>query len=126
MSAGVRPPLSTRPIRTLLAWQAAATCALAVAGGIGWGWNGAVSAALGGGIVLVANVVYALMAGIVRATSLFGALFVVFRAEAFKVVLIFVGLLLVLTKVPDLVHVVFITAFIATTLLFGIALRTRD
>ncbi len=126
MGAGPVPPLKTRPIRILLAWQAAATCALACVAGRWAGWDAAVSAALGGAINLVANVVYALMGGIVRTSTAIGALLLIFRAEAFKVVLIFVGLLLVLMLYRQLVALPFIAAFIVTTLLFGIALRVRD
>ena len=126
MGAGAPAPLKTKPIRILLAWQAAATCVLALAAGWWTEWNGAVSAALGGAINLVANAVYALMGGIVRPTSVIGTLLVLFRAEAFKVILIFVQLLLVLTQYRDLVAAPFIIAFIVTTLLFGIALRVRD
>jgi ATP synthase protein I len=126
MGAGSPPPLKTRPIRLLLASQAAATCAMAGIAGVWAGWDAAVSAALGGAINLVANFVYALMGGIVRPTSVVGALLLIFRAEAFKVVLIFVGLLLVLMLYQDLVPLPFIAAFIVTTLLFGIAFRVRD
>lgn len=126
MGAGTSPPLKTRPIRILLAWQAGATCALAGLAGLWAGWDAAVSAAFGGAINLVANFVYALMGGIVRPTSVVGALLLIFRAEAFKVVLIFVSMLLVLMLYRDLVAFPFIGAFIVTTLLFGIALRVRD
>jgi F0F1-type ATP synthase assembly protein I len=126
MGAGPTSPLKTRPIRILLAWQAAVTCALAGVAGLWAGWDAAVSAALGGAINLVANFVYALMGGIVRPTSVVGALLLIFRAEAFKVVLIFVSMLLVLMLYRDLVAFPFIGAFIVTTLLFGIALRVRD
>ncbi len=126
MGAGPTPPLKTRPIRILLAWQAAATCALAGVAGLWAGRDAAASAAFGGAINLVANFVYALMGGIVRPTSVVGALLLIFRAEAFKVVLVFVGMLLVLMLYRDLVALPFIVAFIVTTLIFGIALRVRD
>jgi ATP synthase protein I len=126
MGAGVTPPLKTKSFQTLLAWQAVATGVLAIGGGLWSGVEGALSAALGGAINLIANIVYALMGGIVRPATALGALLLIFRAEAFKVVLIFVGLLLVLTQYQDLVPVPFIVAFITTTLLFGVAVRIRD
>ncbi len=126
MGAGLTPPLKTKPIRILLAWQAAATCALAGLAGLWAGWDGAVSAALGGAINLFANFVYALMGGIVQPRSVVGALLLIFRAEAFKVVLIFVSMLLVLMLYQDLMALPFIVAFIVTTLMFGIALSVRD
>jgi len=126
MGAGPIPPLKTRPIRILLAWQAAVTCVLAGVAGLWAGWDAAMSAALGGAITFVANVFYALMGGIVRPGTAIGALLLIFRAEAFKVVLIFVGMILVLMLYRELVPLPFIGAFIVTTLLFGIALRVRD
>lgn len=87
---------------------------------------GAVSGALGAAINLVANFVYALMAGIVRPASALGAVLMIMRAEGFKVGLILVGVVGSLVLVRDLAGGPFIVAFIATTLMFGIALRARD
>lgn len=84
------------------------------------------SGALGAAIHLVANFVYALMGGIVRPASAAGALFLVMRAEGFKIGLILVQLILVLIGYRDLASGPFIAAFITTALMFGIALRVRD
>jgi ATP synthase protein I len=124
--AGVIPPLSTRSFRVLLAWQALAVVAFAVVGGAWAGWSGAVSGALGAAINLVANFVYALMGGIVRPATVVGALVVILRAEGFKIGLILVQLILVLVLYRELAAGPFITAFIATALMFGIALRARN
>lgn len=124
--AGVLPPLKTRQIRILLACQAAATVLFAA---IGWMWaggHGAVSGALGGAIHLVANFVYALMGGVVRPATPGGALFLILRAEGFKVGLILVSLLGVLIGYPGLAKAPFILAFVATALTFGIAFSVRD
>ena len=120
------PPLKTRSIRILLYWQAGAVIVFAV---IGWLWSGrhgAVSGALGATINLVANFVYALMGGIVRPATAIGALFLILRAEAFKVGLVLVQLLMVLVLYRDLAGGPFIAAFIVTALMFGIALRVRN
>lgn len=123
--AGVIPPLKTRPIRILLLSQAIATLAFAVIGGLWAGDHGAVSGALGGLVNLVANFVYALMGGIVRPATAIGALFLIMRAEGFKVAMVLVQLILVLVLYRDLVSAPFIAAFITTALMFGLALRVR-
>jgi F0F1-type ATP synthase assembly protein I len=122
----VIPPLSTRSFRALLFWQAIAVGAFAAIGGAWAGKDGAISGALGAAINLVANFVYALMGGIIRPATAIGALFVIMRAEGFKIGLILVQLVLALVLYRDLAAGPFILAFIATTLMFGIALKARD
>jgi F0F1-type ATP synthase assembly protein I len=124
--AGVTPPLSTRSFRALLLWQALAVLAFAAVGGAWAGGPGAVSGALGAAINLVANFVYALMGGVIRPSSPVGALFVILRAEGFKIGLILVQLILVLVLYRELASGPFIVAFIASALMFGIALRVRN
>lgn len=83
------------------------------------------SGALGAAIHLVANFVYALMGGIVRPASAAGALLVMLRAEAFKVAMILVLLVLVVKLYRELVVGPFIIAFISTALMFGVALLAK-
>ena len=120
------PPLKTRGIRILLCWQVAAVVAFAALGGWWSGGHGAVSGALGAAINLVANFVYALMGGIVRPATAAGALFLIMRAEGFKIGMILVQLILVLVLYRDLKTGPFILAFIVTALMFGISLGARD
>jgi ATP synthase protein I len=122
----VTPPLLTRSFRVLLFWQAAAVVAFAAIGGAWAGGHGAASGALGAAINLVANFVYALMGGIVRPATAVGALFLIMRAEGFKIGLILVQLVLTLVLYRDLARGPFILAFIVTALMFGIALRARN
>ena len=117
------PPLKTPSIRRLLRLQAAAVVAFAVIGGLWEGVHGAVSGALGAAINLVANFVYALMAGVVRPGTAAGAILVIMRAEGFKIGLILASLALVMSFYRALASGPFIVAFIATALMFGIALR---
>ena len=98
----------------------------AVLGGWWAGGHGAASGALGATINLIANFVYALMGGIVRPASAAGALLVIMRAEGFKIVLILVGLFLVSKLYRNLVAGPFILAFVATALMFVIALQTKN
>lgn len=118
-------PLSTRSFRALLLWQAIAVVFFAAVGALWAGRSGAISGALGAAINLVANFVYALMGGIIRPATAIGALFVIMRAEGFKIGLILVQLVLVLSLYRELASGPFIVAFIATVLMFGIALRVR-
>jgi ATP synthase protein I len=122
----VTPPLKTRGIRILLLWQAAAVVAFAALGGWWSGGHGAVSGALGAAINLVANFVYALMGGIVRPATAAGALFLIMRAEGFKIGMVLVQLILVLVLYRDIKSGPFILAFIVTALMFGISLSARD
>ena len=119
-------PLKTRSIRILLGWQAGAVVAFAALGGLWAGGHGAASGALGASINLVANFVYALMGGIVRPASAAGALLVLMRAEGFKIGLILLQLVLVIKLYRDLVVGPFILAFIASALMFAIALRAKS
>ena len=57
-------PLSTKPIRRILAWQAATTVVLALLIGLMAGAHGALSALLGGVVNISAVVVYAVVLGI--------------------------------------------------------------
>ncbi len=84
------------------------------------------SGALGAAVNLIANFVYALMGGIARPATAAGALFLVIRAEAFKVALVLVQLLLVLVLYRDLASGPFVVAFIVTALMFSIALVVRN
>ena len=58
-SAAMEAPLSTKPIRRVLKWQAGATVAMAVMAGVWLGWHGALSAMLGGVVNITALVVSA-------------------------------------------------------------------
>jgi len=123
-------PLKTKPIRTVLLWQLVATLAMAAIAGFWAGRHGAVSALLGGGVNLVAGVVYAFLLGVgLRArpvpdvgTSLFAML----RAEAAKILVIVGGLVLALTTYRDLVPAAFFTAFVVTVIVFSMAIFVRE
>ena len=49
-----------------------------------------------------------------------------FRAEGIKIVLIFAGLLLVLTQYRDIVHAAFFASFVITVGVFAAAIAVRD
>src|SRR5471032_393362 len=115
-----------RPIRVVLRWQLIVTAALALLGMVLWGRDGAVSAALGGLINIAAGWVYGWRVAQGEAKSAGEALRTMFRAEALKVLLILVGLLVVLKNYKDIVHVAFFATFVITIGVFAAAIAVRD
>ncbi|HEX7559725.1 MAG TPA: ATP synthase subunit I [Usitatibacter sp.] len=115
-----------RPIRIVLRWQLAVTAVSAAVGMIFWGPDGAASAALGGLINVAAGWVYGWRVSQGEAKSAGEALRTMFRAEAMKVFLIFVGLWVVLQNYRDIVHVAFFASFVITIGVFAAAIAVRD
>ncbi len=124
-SAVMEAPLSTKPIRRVLKWQAGATVATAAIAGIWLGGHAALSAVLGGVVNITAVVVYAVVLGISNPVSAGGTVAAMFRAEACKILVIVVELWFVLTTYKDVVPAVFLAAFVITVLLFRMALVDR-
>lgn len=122
------PPLKTKPIRTVLKWQLIATAVIAAIAGLWDGEHAALSAALGGGINVLAGVVYALLLGIgePRPASIERTLTALFRAEGAKILLIIAGLGLTLSLYKDVVPLAFFSAFIITVVVFSMAILVRD
>jgi len=124
--AGVTPPLKSKPIRTVLKWQALATVAIAAAAAVWAGSNGALSAVLGGVVTLASTIVYAFVLGIGATTTAGATVVTLLRAEGCKI-LVIIGLLwLVLAAYKDVVPAALFAAFVVTVLLFRTALLTRD
>jgi ATP synthase protein I len=115
-----------RPIRTVLWWQAAATTALALAGGLLAGVDGALSAALGGVVSIAAGWVSAVVAARGRAQSAGGVLISALKAEAVKIGLIVLLLWLVLALYDNVVAPVLIGSFVITILIFTMAFFVRE
>ena len=122
----MEPPLSTKPIRYVLMWQALATLAIAAIAGIWAGVHGAVSAVLGGVVNLSACVVSAFVLGLGKPASAGATVVALFRAEASKVLVIVLQLWLVLATYRDIVLPAFLATFVITVFLFGMALLVRD
>ena len=124
------PPLKTKPIRTVLRWQAIATAAIAGIAGVVAGWDGALSALLGGVINLAAGVAYAALLGLglgsVGVPTAGMSLMAMMRAEAGKILLIVGGLWLVLSIYHDVVPVAFFSAFAITVVIFAMAFFVRE
>jgi len=126
ISAVMEAPLSTKPIRRVLQWQAAATVVIAVIAGLWQGPHGALSAVLGGVVNITSVVVYAVVLRISNPASAGGTVAALFRAEAAKILVIILQLWLVLVTYREVVFVVFFASFVITVLLFRMALFERN
>jgi ATP synthase protein I len=122
----MQAPLSTKPIRRVLKWQAGATVAMAVIAGLWLGRHGALSATLGGVVNITALVVSAVVMGISNPASAGGTVAALFRAEASKILVIILQLCLVMLTYRDVVPAVFFGSFVITVLLFPVALLERN
>jgi ATP synthase protein I len=116
----------SRPIRTVLRWQVAATAALALIAGALSGGHGALSAVLGGAVSILSGLAAAVVASPGRANSAAGALIAVLRAEAVKIGLMVVLLWLVLATYRDVAVPVFIGSFLLTVVIFAMAFFVRE
>ena len=119
-------PRLSKPIRKVLVWRVAVTAAIAVVAAFLAGAQGAVSAAVGGAISLIAGLVSALVASGRAAKSAGGILVVALKAEAVKLGLALILLWLVLTNYDDAVSGALLVSFVATMLVFSMALFVRD
>lgn len=119
-------PLSTKPIRRVLKWQAGATVVIAAIAGLWAGPHGALSAVLGGVVNITAVVVYAVILGISNPATAGGTVAALFRAEACKILVIILQLWLVLVTYREVVFGAFFASFVITVLLFRMALFDRD
>lgn len=115
-----------RPIRTVLGWQLIATVVLSLAALIPWGAHGALSAALGGLVNLVAGAVYGWRVSQSEARTAGEALRTMMKAEGMKILLIAAGLWAVLTGYKEIVHAAFFIAFVITVGIFAAAIAVRD
>lgn len=118
--------LSSKPVRTVLRWQLAATVAIAL---LAWpfaGADGALSAILGGLVNVGAGIVYFAMAGNGGGASALGTISRLIRAEASKIMTIVGALWLAFWLYKGIAFVPFFVAFAATALLTGAAFLARD
>ena len=115
-----------RPIRIVLSWQLIATLALTALSALLWGPDGALSAALGGAINLVAGWVYGWRVSAREAHTAGETLALLFRAWGLKVLLIIAGLVMVLSTYKDIVHAAFFLTFAITVGLFAAAIAVDE
>lgn len=115
-----------KPVRTVLRWQLWVTAILSLAAGLVAGVDGALSAALGGSVSVVAGAISGLVASKGRADSAGGIIVAALTAEGVKIGLIVLLLWLVLMLYKDVVAVVFLGTFIITVVIFALAFFVRD
>lgn len=115
-----------KPIRIVLRWQVVVTAVLTFAAALLWGWNGALSAALGGGVNVMAGWAYGWRISQGEARTAGEAIATLFRAWGIKILLIVALLWLVLKMYPGLVPAAFFAAFVATVAVFTMAIAVRD
>ena len=116
----------SKPIRTVLRWQFAATAAITLGAGLLAGVHGAVSAAAGGLVSIVAGLAAALVAASGKGGSAGGILVGALRAEAVKIGLAVLLLWLVLANYAEALVGVFLGAFVLTMLIFAMAFFVRE
>jgi ATP synthase protein I len=115
-----------RPIRIVLRWQLIVTAVLTLVALLLSGRDGALSAALGGGVNLVAGWVYGWRVSQGEARTAGEALRTMLRAEGIKILLVIAQLWLVLAYYRDIVHWAFLATFVITVGVFAAAIAVRD
>jgi ATP synthase protein I len=116
----------SKPIRTVLQWQFAATAAISLAAALLAGRHGAASAAAGGAVSIIAGLAAAFVASRSNAKSAGRVLVGALRAEAIKIGLAALLLWLVLANYEEAVVAAFIGAFAVTIVIFSMAFFVRE
>ncbi len=122
MILGVR----SKPIRVVLGWQLIVTAFLALIAGWFEGQHGAMSAALGGGVSIVAGLGFAAVTQMSRDKSAGGTLVTALQAESVKIGLAVILLWMVLTTYEGVVVPVCVGSFALSILIFSMAFFVRD
>jgi ATP synthase protein I len=115
-----------KPIVTVLRWQIAATAAMTLVAAMLAGAHGAASSAAGGAISIVAGLASALVASLGKGKSAGGILLSALHAEALKIGLALLLLLLVLVNYHEAAVGALLATFIVTMLIFSMAFFVRD
>ena len=115
-----------RKIRSAIGLQVLATAIIASIAAWNAGVHGAISAALGGLISIIAGLVFVLLTARNKVRSAGEVLLVAFKAEAAKLFLAILLLWLVLTLYHEVVIVGLIGSFVVSILIFSVALFAGD
>jgi len=113
-------------MRAALSWQLALTGTSAALGALLGGEHAAISAALGGTVVILANLAYAFTVAVSAPRTVGATIQTLVRAETLKVALIVFGLWLVFTKYHDVAALPLVATMIVTVLAWPVALLYRD
>jgi ATP synthase protein I len=114
------------PLRLVLRSQFLVTSGIAVGAGLWLGAHAAISALLGGMVMMVACCVYAALTARNKVRSAGETLRVLIRAETAKIGVIVLELWVVLTVYKAVVPGVFIGTFIVAVLIYPVALLARE
>ena len=115
-----------RPLRLVLRLQFLVTLSIAVGAGLWLGAHAAISALLGGTVMMVACCVYAALTGRDKVRTAGETLRVLIRAETAKIGVIVLQLWVGLTAYEAVVPGIFIGTFIVAVLIYPIELLVRD
>lgn len=115
-----------RIFRPIIGLQVLCTAAASLLSAWLAGIHGAISAALGGSIGIIAGLAFVALAARSRSKSAGGALHAALRAEAVKVALMLLLLWIALATYRDVVAIGLIGSFIATVLIFTMAVWVRE
>jgi len=118
--------LTSKPTLLVLRWQLLVTAVISLIVGLIAGADGALSAWLGGTVMMVAGCVYSAMAGSNKVRSAAEILRTLIRAETGKIGVIVLQLWLVLTVYEAVMPAVFISTFIVAVLIYPLALLVRE
>jgi F0F1-type ATP synthase assembly protein I len=118
----------SKAIRKVLGWQVAGTLVAAAIGAWTLGFHGAMSLALGGGIGVVAGLVFDFVAARGRTTAMHAGdvVFKALRAELAKIGVMLLLAVLVLVFYKDVAKLPFIAAFIVSMLALSMAFFAGD
>ena len=116
----------SKPIRVVIRWQFLATAVLTLLAGVLAGAHGALSAALGGAVSISAGWASGMVATTGRAQSAGGVLVTALKAEGVKLGMIAILLGIVLSVYAEVEVLAFLGSFVATALIFSMALFVRE
>jgi ATP synthase protein I len=120
------PYLTTPPVRVTLYWQAGATLLGALVAGIWLGIDSAISALLGGLVIVLSGIAYAGVISVSNSPSVATTLRTMILAEAAKIGIIVLSMWAVITAYKDLDGAVFFAAFVVAVLLNRVAFKVRS
>ncbi len=118
--------ITSKPLRTVLRWQAYATVLMALVAGLWAGLHGALSAGLGGLVSGLAGLAFAIMVSGSTVQSAHATLRTLFRAECGKLILVVLLLWIVLTTYREIVLLAFFVGFIISVLVSQLAILVRE
>lgn len=116
----------TKPFRTVVGWQFAATAVSVVVSAAIAGFFGAISAVLGGAVAVAGSLVYVLLLPRRTATTPWDTLSGLLRAEGAKIGVMVVLLWLVMAVFKKIVVVGFIGTFTLAVIIFSMAIFVRN